>query len=495
VSNVTHPPSPAGLGIGIGLSVATLLGWVLAVATLADLAGSDAAGNGLAQAFGLVEVVVVWLLLAALTALAAVKGSVSPVHRIAAAALVPASGVAALLALQLLSSPAVAPYRWPLLVPAAVPPLVVAFALWTLAPAAQRVAPAGRVGNVAWGATLLLCMSMLPMWQVRQNHLERAARADAAIDAALARLPDDAPLWEWTRFLDPRDATVRDGVLEKIRRLGRRQADAEQMLARGDFPLRELGSFDLEPTAPLCERARALLLARVRPLVLTAPRSKPYAAIAGQVEDALSAMTWLVDDNCACDAESRAWEAMVSGYVGALHVRDLMELRDPKRLGRALREDPAHIEMVASDAHLEAWLKFSDDPATSERALAGARGVAHRTDDAVALLQRDEFEGRLVLEHLAALDLDPTPALCQAAGASLDRQVKGIFRPPPGDRRPYDELLGRLGRGGHLAALAWLTSHGCDTGTLAAEVASLIEAYQPSPDGQKALDEIKRGRH
>jgi len=75
----------------------------------------------------------------------------------------------------------------------------------------------------------------------------------------LARVPANAPLWDWTPFLDTQDSTRRAKVLDSIRSIDQRQAQAEAMLDRGDFPIGHLGSFDLDPTPALCEKARSLL--------------------------------------------------------------------------------------------------------------------------------------------------------------------------------------------------------------------------------------------
>jgi hypothetical protein len=55
-------PKASGLTIlaGLGLSVLILLAWVGELATLSDLSRSDPAGNALAQAFGVLEIIVLW---------------------------------------------------------------------------------------------------------------------------------------------------------------------------------------------------------------------------------------------------------------------------------------------------------------------------------------------------------------------------------------------------------------------------------------------------
>lgn len=66
--------SSGAIVAGIGLSLLVFLLWAVQLATLTDLSGSDPAGNGLAQAFGALEIIILWVLLAVLTILAGVKG-------------------------------------------------------------------------------------------------------------------------------------------------------------------------------------------------------------------------------------------------------------------------------------------------------------------------------------------------------------------------------------------------------------------------------------
>jgi hypothetical protein len=97
----------------------------------------------------------------------------------------------------------------------------------------------------------------------------------------------------------------------------------------------------------------------------------------------------------------------------------LAEVRDPKNLGRTPREDPARFSMLTPKAHLKAWLKFAEDKALREQALAGARKLDHRTSDAVEMLKENEYTARTLLEYLPGLDLDATGPLCDAAENAL----------------------------------------------------------------------------
>jgi hypothetical protein len=120
--------SPASVGIAAGLSIIALLLWAMQLALLNDLTRSDAAGNALTQAYGAIAIILLWVLLAVLTLIAFFKGAMPTPAAIAALILIPVSGDAALSALELLRAPELAPYRWPIIIPALAPPIVVAFA-------------------------------------------------------------------------------------------------------------------------------------------------------------------------------------------------------------------------------------------------------------------------------------------------------------------------------------------------------------------------------
>ncbi len=149
---------------------------------------------------------------------------------------------------------------------------------------------------------------------MRDRVVQLDLRAQEKWATDFAALPPDAPLWQWTPFLQTRNDLRADDVLRRIGKLDRRQADAELMLDQGGFPLRYLGSMNLDPSPAVCDKARALLRRRVRPLVLKTQNSRPYADVADEVEGALAAMHWLTDHGCSCKAEALAWGTMANGY-------------------------------------------------------------------------------------------------------------------------------------------------------------------------------------
>jgi hypothetical protein len=485
---VIKPPVGA-IAAGIVLSIVILLLWGLQLATVASLGRSDAAGNGLGQAYAAIQLIVLWLLLTVLTILACAKGKGPGAANVAALVIVPASGLVASAAAGLLAQPDIAPHLWPIVVPALVPPLIVAWALFTLSAARLRAGITGVVAGVLLATIVAVCVSIWPLSQMRKAVEDQEAARLQKYDADFARVPGNAPLWDWTPFLDTRDGTKREKVLDSIRKLDRRQAEA--MLDRGDFPVGYLGFFDLDPTPALCAKARGLLGKQVEPLVHNSDKPQPYSAIASQVSGAVAAMAWLVGYGCSCDVESKAWETMAKAYADPSYdVHRLAELRDPRQLGRTLRERPERFSMLNAQSHLRGWLRFVDDTALQAQVLAGARQVGSRTADAVEIL-RDKYDEESrwkLLRYLVKLDLEATQPLCLNALSELHGQFARIYRPATTDEpRPYSELLQRLGTSEQLPDLIWLARHGCTAETELNEAIALVSAYQDSADRTKML--------
>jgi hypothetical protein len=476
--------SPGSVGLSAGVSVLALLFYALQVATLADLAGSDAAGNAYAQANGAIEIIFLWALLAVLMLIAFLKGAVPKPAVLAAVILVPVSGVVAFAALELLSKPYLSPFRWPLVLPVLMPPLIVAYCFWALLPGLRAKFTAHVTAEVIWGAVLMLCVAIVPLQQLRERALDVIDQELTKYNEDYAKLAADAPLWDWVRFFNTRNETKVNEVLGRIRKLDRRQADAELMLERGDFPLGFLGRLDLDPTPALCDKARALLRKRVEPLALKTSEPKPYREIGGQVSEALAAMKWLVGYECSCDAESLAWETMAKTYDKPNYdVYELAELRDPKNLGRIVRRYPERFSMLTPRAHLKAWLDYADKEEFHDRALAGARKLDHRTADAVEMLN-DKYVINApwqALKYLPVLDLEMTAPLCGAALTQVHGDFAKVLRPKPDDPRRYSELLDRLGAYEPLTALVWLAGHGCDAEGELSDAEAVIGTYQDSP--------------
>ena len=310
------------------LLVITLLLWAAVVANGATLNSSDAAGNALSSAYGVFMVIGLWVLLVILLIISGTKSDMPGWNKAAAFILVPASGMATLVAMSLMSGhPSV---RWPLLLPILGPLLLISFALWNYLPGLRSVIPATFAGPVTWGALLLLSLLPLPALRARDREArERRQRIDTELTAEEARrleienqdnlanfqkLTPQSHLWDYMPFTWGNNP-LRDPALEKARSLPTRQDDAEQMLSDGQgFPLLEIQELNLSPTPAFCALAGAFLVKHAEDWKTTVPAPPAYEVRAPEIEKYLGAMGWLRANGCDLTEVLKATAATVRSY-------------------------------------------------------------------------------------------------------------------------------------------------------------------------------------
>src|SRR3954447_3907291 len=151
-------PKASSGAIAGAIVLGALIGllWTLNLATLASLGNSDAAGNALGEAYAAIQIIALWSLLTVLTVVACVKGAAPKTAKAAALVIVPASGFVVVAAADLLARAHLSPFLWPLVIQAAVPPLVVIWCFLALR------GPA-RMAGIALGALPLV---MVAVWLV-----------------------------------------------------------------------------------------------------------------------------------------------------------------------------------------------------------------------------------------------------------------------------------------------------------------------------------------
>ena len=304
--------------------------WVVLMASGADASGSDAAGRGLAMAFGVIAAIALWVVLAVLLVMAAAKGGMPGWVKLMALILVPASAVAATVALELLAASDLARSRLPLVVPALAPMLIGGYVVWLRWPAAQSALSASGAGSIFVGG--LLVLSILP-WPVRSSRerarevamapvveaqrIEREEQAETDRQQRLARfekLGPGSPLWLWLEFADS-GSDLRDRALAGIRQLSRRQADAELMLEKGmGGPLLGVADLGLEATPKFCELSRKYLQERIAFSRAKDVAAVPFSSDAVQMSLFVDAMQWLVDHHCDLAAEIEGYDESARRY-------------------------------------------------------------------------------------------------------------------------------------------------------------------------------------
>jgi hypothetical protein len=291
---------------------------------------SDAAGNGLTQSFAFLTTIALWICLSALLIVAAFKGAIPPWVSLAAFVLVPAAAAGALGAVNLMMD-TFYKSKWPVLVPALLPLLIIAFALWVLFPTLHARIPPVVTSLGIWVPVLVLSLAPWPAVAYRKTHREadlaQAAAEDRANEpkrieaerqqnlALFKQLTPESPLRDWLAFRLPSNE-LRDQALEGIRKLPRRQADAELMLRQGlDYFWDDWPQLNLEPSPIVCQSGRKFLRERIEDLKPRNPADPPnFSYMVDRIDPYLATVKWFAEHHCGCEAELAALEDVVRMY-------------------------------------------------------------------------------------------------------------------------------------------------------------------------------------
>lgn len=283
-----------------------------------SLHASDLAGNGLAAAYTVAATIGLWALLGTALLLAAGNSLLPSGSGWAAVVLVPLSFAAALAVTNLVSNHAA--YKWMALIPALLPPLMIAYLVWAIVPGLRAAIPWKPVTLVTWGFVLVLS---LPPWRPLFGRLELRKAERAALEAQwalkqaeFAKLTPASPIRDWMAFLKP-GTQFQEDALRAIRGMANKQTAIESMLAHGDATgFAALWQVEVEPTEALCAGARkiiAKMALEFRPSSATA-RFRDVEVEMQSYEDTLS---WLGRQRCAMGPELDALTAALKQYPDA----------------------------------------------------------------------------------------------------------------------------------------------------------------------------------
>jgi hypothetical protein len=303
------------IAASIALAFALII-WLAVVGNFFSLTSSDAAGNGLTQAFCGIGIVLLWILMAALLFMAGSTGRLPGWMKFAALLLHPASCAAAFAVLGLLSSKNAS--QWMIAVPIVVPAIFLGIAAWTIL-FKQTLPDGGQAGIAAWGVVLLL--SMLPWPRVFQIPGEKRAKdaawqaKQAQNQAAFEKLTAESPVRDWAKLTSAQNEYSGQAV-EAIRAHPRKSAEIAQMLREGDDTLLPLlWNLNVEDSAAeLSEPVRTVLLRKAEGFRPSA-NVKRYREIRVQVDQYENTLGWLAEHP---DWEMRdvldAFESMIRAF-------------------------------------------------------------------------------------------------------------------------------------------------------------------------------------
>ena len=295
-----------------GLSVVAFLLWAALVANVTTMSSSDPAGRGLAMVYAVGTVIALWVTLAALLVALATRSGMPPGSKLAALVLLPLTAAGTLAAVNLLASSGTSS-RWPILIPAATPLLILVYAV-SLGLGRWPVERQSTIGIGLWGAVAVLSLLPWPAlragaranqehqaevakaWEEERSRNEQARRVELL--AKLDKLSPDSRVWEWLELADAPD-DIRARAIEGVRQSTHRQEDAELMAERGYGRLIELlPELEVEATAPICGGAAKYLRDRIASLPVPNPDPLPYSVFAERIERYLPLIQWMTRKNC-----------------------------------------------------------------------------------------------------------------------------------------------------------------------------------------------------
>jgi len=152
--SVTATSRPYGLFALIALACPLYVIMIVNALTTRAGGGEDAFGNAFEALFVTTGL---WILLAIMVIVAAVTGAMPRWAAVAAVVLIPLSGAAAFVAIDMCSRNMPAAVAFPALLP----PILVGYAYWTRSKPLHDRLPPQQASLLAWGAVLAL--SLLPM--------------------------------------------------------------------------------------------------------------------------------------------------------------------------------------------------------------------------------------------------------------------------------------------------------------------------------------------
>lgn len=320
IAEPSTPPPPAAPVGAIVVLVLAALAYAAMAACLGDLHGSDAAGNGITAAFAALFGIFVWLWLGVLLLIAGIKGNMPFWAGIALAIILPASAIAAAIALEM-EGPG---NPWPLIEPFALPPVIAIYGLYARLTRLHRAIPLVPASAVALAAMIVITLIPIPQFIAHEREraeirAERAAEEKAAKDdadkrhaetlAKFQKLTPSSPLSDWAAFFG---GDFDEPAIAGARKLPNRQAEAVDALHRGmAFPLAEYGRLDLQATPELCAASRDFLIAAAASHKASADAPDDRAA-EEYFDPLLGGLELLTKENCDLDAAVKAIDAAVA---------------------------------------------------------------------------------------------------------------------------------------------------------------------------------------
>jgi lipoprotein NlpI len=312
------------------LSVVAVLLYLFVLANIVQLPHLESIDAGIAAIYGLVGIVLLWLVLGALLLVGAAKGAMPLWAGITMFVAHPISA-AAISALIVLSDHGGASGTYILFV-ALPPPLLAGYALWAHFPRLHAVLPPTPTSAAVLGVLLVVSLGQLAYSLERNRErtvqaVQNAKEAEALYQheeevkrqanlARFQRLNADSPLSDWQEFIG-KGNDLEKQALAIVRTAPRRQEDAEAMLRSGEpFPLFHISDLDLAVTPTFCAGAREYLVKNATEHHPAGPDQR-YVFVSDHFDTWLPTMAWLIDKKCDLGSAVVAMQEAVRAFPEA----------------------------------------------------------------------------------------------------------------------------------------------------------------------------------
>lgn len=321
-----------------GVLLLAAVSWLATVATTATLNESDKAGNGLSYSFGMIGVVVTWVLLGALLVFA-FRQAPAPGWVIGLGVLaLPLGAAGCMTVINLLKDNHDFPAQWPIVVIVVAPLLLIAFAVWACVPTVRALVAPTTMHRFALTAAIALSALPFPL-RVAQKKRQAAAHANAVAELATQQaheeqqlrarfdsLTDAASLSDVLAFIS-NGSGMRDLALEKARTLVHRQEHAIAMLkVRDESIMGELRNLNLEPTAELCAAATEFLrLHALDPRGHPANNNNRFVVAAQYLDKYTFGMQWLAERHCTMHEAIEGYRATAMKYPDSPERKEFLD--------------------------------------------------------------------------------------------------------------------------------------------------------------------------
>lgn len=307
--------------------VLLVVNWLLMLGTMTTWIGrAPVTGREtdrmISQAYSGGFALLVWIFLAALLLIACSKEVMPPEAGLVAWFAHPISCVAALAAIAVSFKPE---RYWPAVIPTLLPVLIAGYVLYAFIPSVQTI-PVLRAGFGMWAIVMALSITVVPPTfallfppgsrgsieakpgpELDRFHDRQREQYRAEVLEKLRQMDDETRLYELSNMVRADNPALQE-VMEVMRKLPNRQADAIQMLeSQNSEILHFTADIDLQPTPELCTAARGYLHQAVLHR-LADPVTDPKTFVGIEFTEGINGIRW-ISRNCGCKAELAEMEA------------------------------------------------------------------------------------------------------------------------------------------------------------------------------------------